>query len=70
MAIKVTVTVDLSGFGRLDKELRHGGPRTTRVLKKWAVRYRGFAERRFVRFSRGGGDWAPLKAKRKRGGKK
>ena len=30
--------------------------------KRWAWYYRTFAKERFYRFSRGGGDWAPLKA--------
>lgn len=30
------------------------------VLKKWAVRYRSFAQLRFDRFSKGRGDWQPL----------
>lgn len=30
------------------------------VLKKWAARYRSFAQLRFDRFSKGGGNWKPL----------
>lgn len=32
------------------------------VLTQWDARYRAFAGRRFSQNSRGGGDWAPLKA--------
>jgi hypothetical protein len=32
------------------------------VLKKWAARYRAYTRRRFAINSRGGGEWAPLKA--------
>lgn len=40
------------------------------VYHQWAERYRAFLQHRFVQYSRGGGDWAPLKRKRKRGKKK
>ncbi len=30
------------------------------ALKKWAARYRSFAQLRFDRFSKGGGNWKPL----------
>lgn len=40
------------------------------VYHQWAARYRGFLRERFVRYSRGGGDWAPLKKKRRRGARK
>ena len=40
------------------------------VYNQWAVRYRSFARERFVTFSRGGGNWSPLKRKRRRGEKK
>lgn len=40
------------------------------VYNQWAARYRSFLRDRFVRYSRGGGDWAPLKRKRRRGAKK
>lgn len=43
-------------------------PRT--VYNQWAARYRSFLRERFVRYSRGGGDWPALKRKRKRGAKK
>lgn len=32
------------------------------MLKQWAARYRGFVQRRFNTFSKGGGDWKPLAA--------
>lgn len=31
-----------------------------KVLKQWSFRYRAFAQDRFDRFSKGGGNWAPL----------
>lgn len=42
-------------------------PISRKVFLQWAARYRGFVRERFVLFSRGGGDWPPLKRKRKRG---
>ena len=38
-----------------------------KVFKQWAIRYRSFVRERFVKFSRGGGNWKPLKRKRRRG---
>lgn len=37
------------------------------VLNQWATRYYSFARERFARFSRGGGNWKPLKRRRRRG---
>jgi hypothetical protein len=46
-------------------------PRIIGAYKQWGARYRGFAQRRFARFSRGGGDWEQLKpstlARRRKG---
>ena len=68
------VKVDLRGLEKFDeiinKDLRKGGNGPIRAaMKQWAARYRGFVQRRFVKFSRGGGDWQPLKNKRRRGKK-
>lgn len=52
------VTVDLSLMDNYEREI----PAINRaVFAKWAVRYRSFTQRRWNRFARGGGDWAPLK---------
>ena len=40
------------------------------AFKQWAVRYRVFVQRRFDLYSRGGGDWAPLKTSTIKGRKK
>jgi hypothetical protein len=38
-----------------------GRPRVLRaVVLLWAERYKSFAQERFIRSSRGGGDWSPL----------
>lgn len=36
-------------------------PAWAKCWKRWAWFYRSFARERFYRFSRGGGDWAPLR---------
>ncbi len=72
MAKKVSVFVDLKGlkkYGRVVKTDLRGttqGP-IRMAITQWAARYRAFLRRRFVKYSRGGGDWASLKRKRKRG---
>ena len=68
--INSTVKVDfkpLSRFkDRINRDLRSGGQTIggspiNNALKQWAVRYRAFIQERFLIYSRGGGDWAPLK---------
>jgi hypothetical protein len=48
----------------------HGGPIGV-AFKQWGAVYRGFVKERFHRFSRGSGDWPPLKpstiARRRKG---
>lgn len=69
--VKTTVDVDLRGLKRYQSAIASGsssGP--IRIMtRQWAARFRGFIQQRFVKFSRGGGDWAPLKHKRRRGKK-
>lgn len=69
--IKATVKVDLSALQefkeRINKDLRSGGQEIggspiNNAVKQWAVRYREFIRERFLLFSRGGGNWKPLKA--------
>jgi hypothetical protein len=71
------VDVDLRGLeqfqSELDAQLSHQseGP-ITKAFNQWAVRYRSFIKERFDLYSKGGGDWAPLKdstKKRRRVGK-
>ncbi len=62
----------LNGFvQRIQDGLRTPGGKgkIRRMFKLWAARYRADMQDRFDRFSKGGGDWAPLKHKRKRGAK-
>jgi len=44
---------------RLKDSLRSGNLR--RVFNRWGVRYLSFAQERFDKYSKGGGDWTPLK---------
>ena len=56
------VRFDLRGFDRMLRILRQdakSGP-VDAMLRQWAERYRNFTRRRFNRYARGGGDWAPL----------
>ena len=59
------VRVRLGALRKFEKELRGDlrgvgrGPIRDALLQ-WGVRYRSFAQERFDRFSKGGGDWKPL----------
>lgn len=64
MLISATVSIELKGLERFNADIRSGlangsGPIST-MLKRWAVRYRSFAQQRFDIFSKGGGDWKKL----------
>lgn len=65
---------DMSGFSKfqklLDKGLRQRSGPMHDMLKQWGLRYLTFARRRYVRYSRGGGDWPDLKASTKRSRRK
>jgi len=65
IGIQVGVKVDLSGLKEfqqvIDKDLKGTGQGVVRkALKQWAFIYRSEMQQRFVRNSRGGGDWPPL----------
>lgn len=47
--------VDVAKLMSLDSPARR------KVYKQWAFRVRSFLQLRFAKFSRGGGDWPPLK---------
>lgn len=55
-----TTTVVIPGLKRFTGRIRNDRSLSLRVTKMWEARYRGFTYKRFVTFSRGGGDWAPL----------
>lgn len=56
------VAIQTRGLDRLQAGLASKGtaaPMRT-MFMQWGKRYEGFTRRRFVRYSRGGGTWAPL----------
>lgn len=63
----------LERFSRLIHDgLRLGTGPIADAVRQWAVRYRSFAQERFDRYSKGGGDWPSLKLatiRRRRHGK-
>lgn len=64
-----TVQINLSGLQRfsaqVDAGLRDGNGPFKAMYEQWAARYRGFVQERFDTYSKGGGDWKPLKYRRK-----
>lgn len=65
MEITATVSVDLSSLKKfgvsIDAQLHHREQgHITKAFKQWAARYRSFVQERYDRFSKGGGNWAPL----------
>ncbi len=78
MELQASVNVDFALLKKyadqIDAQFNHRaeGPITV-AFKQWAVRYRAYTQERFDKFSKGGGDWAPLKEstkRRRRTGKK
>jgi len=68
------VTVDLSGLENLKRIIRSGNRFIREGYTQWAAIYRADQRLRYVKYSRGGGDWAPLSpatlARRKKGKRK
>jgi len=68
-----SVVLNLRNLDRFKRELRGGRSREVRgALDEWGRLYADFTKRRFVKFSRGGGNWRQLaqstiEAKRRRG---
>lgn len=63
MAVKpeFSVEIDLKEVKAFELAIRNANhPAMIGMLKQWAALYRSFSQRRFARFSRGGGDWPPL----------
>jgi hypothetical protein len=63
------VIVRLDGFKKYRKALQPGSEFWNKFFKRASIRIRSWAQERFDKFSRGGGDWPPLspRTKRKRG---
>lgn len=57
---------DMRGLDEVIKALRRRDPIVRSMFTQWGARYLGFIRRRFVRHSRGGGDWKPLAESTKR----
>jgi hypothetical protein len=66
--VKYTI-VGLTSFVRSVQDQLNGLSKgdVDKLMTQIAARYLGFIRKRFVKYSRGGGDWKPLKRKRKRG---
>lgn len=63
--ISCKVTVNLDGLKRfaavIAEDLRSKGNGPVRdAIRQWAARYRAWAQERFDKYSKGGGDWSPL----------
>jgi hypothetical protein len=74
MARRRYVRLNLSPLKRFTRSLqRTRSSDLDAMYKRWAARYLGFAQRRFARQSRGGGEWPRLAQstvqKRRRGGR-
>ena len=69
--LQVKVLLNLRGLKKFTASLSTNSPAVVKTLKQWGVRYRGFVQRRFDTFSKGGGNWPPLKpatiARRRKG---
>lgn len=64
MKLETHVTLNLDPVmrlkARINQEIKGQGTEFQGCLKRWALRYRTYVRRRFDRFSKGGGNWAPL----------
>lgn len=60
--ITATITVDLTRLKKFASAVAKHDTNNPigKAIKQWAVIYRGFAYRRFDKFSKGGGDWPKL----------
>lgn len=69
--LEVTVKLSLKGLEKFKRDIKKGTGSVKVMLKRWAFRYRGFVQRRFDQYSKGGGNWPPLApstiARRKKG---
>lgn len=65
--IRINVKLDLEGLRKFRYEIDKPQGPIRDAIRQWAHRYRAFIQRRYRNYSRGGGDWPPLKRARKRG---
>lgn len=59
--VKTDISVKIPGLRRFHNQVKSGGGHIRKAFNQWALRYRSFVQRRFDKFSRGGGDWPDLK---------
>jgi hypothetical protein len=65
------IQVNVGGLEKLRKAVLANPALGRAIAHAWELVYRSFTRLRFAKFSKGGGDWAPLKPstlKRRRGG--
>lgn len=60
MDVKTEITVNIPGLHKFRSQVKKGGGQIRVAYDRWALRYRAFVQRRFDKFSRGGGDWPAL----------
>lgn len=60
MEVKTAITVEIPGLQRFRRVVTRGDGSIKKAYNQWALRYRSFIQRRYNKFSRGGGNWAPL----------
>ena len=65
--ISVEIRLDPDTFNKLRVAEKAGSKAKDKIYKLAAIRYRSAMQERFNKFSRGGGNWPPLKTPRKRG---
>lgn len=69
------VTIDLAPLKKFRKKIESqlekgtAGP-ISDAIKQWAYRYRGYAQERYDKFSKGGGNWEPLSPRTVKGRRK
>jgi hypothetical protein len=59
--VEARLQVNLKGLKRLRQDLKSGQGVAQEITKEWEKLYRAFILLRFDVFSRGGGNWPPLK---------
>jgi hypothetical protein len=68
--MEINVTLNLTGLDKLTKLVTSNSPVVLKTLKQWAFLYRAWAQNRFDKYSKGGGDWpalSPITIRRRRG---
>lgn len=59
MSIKVTIKTP--GLDRMRKAIKNNPRLSSSIVNAWSIIYRAYIRQRFLRLSRGGGEWPPLK---------